>query len=42
MTFITVFKRYNVVTEDELRGLVVPPIGTYTGTNEKEDSTDNS
>jgi len=33
---MSVFKRYNVVTEDELKGLVVPLVGTYTGTNKKD------
>jgi len=39
---MSVFKRYNAVSEDELRGLVNPPIGTYIGTNPKKDSTENS
>ena len=32
---ISVFKRYNVVNEDELRALVVPPIGTYMATTKE-------
>jgi len=36
---MAVFKRYNTVSEDELRGLVNLPIATYKATNEKKDST---
>jgi len=39
---MSVFKRYNTVSEEELRGLVNPPIGTYIGTNEKGNSNKNS
>jgi len=35
---MSVFKRYNTVSEKELRGLENPPIGT----NEKDNSTKNS
>jgi integrase len=33
---ISVFKRYNVVNEDELKGLVVSPIATYAATTKKK------